>query len=218
MLNRSNHSRCATCYKLFCWCFGVTILMLSSCQIQSTPQLLPWSEQLAQLRVQAERHDEEAFLYLCFAFTPKTYDETLILDINESLNLTCDFMRPDGTSFRLRYDDLRVRGTLELTSVRGELDQIDPIAMRTLQKAQGTVQIGPREALVAAQPHSKQFRETAGPLMFSSTTLHVGDLAMQRANLPAIWSISHYSFSEEREQIWVSALDGTVIEREESEE
>ncbi|MEM8536033.1 MAG: hypothetical protein AAGF95_34725 [Chloroflexota bacterium] len=188
------------------------------CGCAAEPQHLSWPEQLERLQARARWEDREALLYLCIATEPESYNETLTLANDESLTISCDFMRPDGTTFRLRYDDLRVRGTLELTSVRGELEQVDPIAMRTLQNAQGDVQIGPRAALVAAQPHSVQFREKAGPLMFSTVILHVGEFSMQRANLPAIWSVLHYSFSEEREQIWVSALDGTVIEREETEE
>ena len=90
--------------------------------------------------------------------------------------------------------------------------------MQTLEQAQGAPQIGPREALVAAQAHSEAFYERVGPVASSSVILFLGEWSEERTKLPAMWSVGHYSFSKESEYIWVSALDGTIVERAEAEE
>ncbi|NOK78455.1 MAG: hypothetical protein GFH24_608350n113 [Chloroflexi bacterium AL-N5] len=201
------------CVGISMW--GLVAICVSHCGMSATPQLLPWSEQLQQLQAQAVQHDAEALLHTCIVSEPGSYSETLTVAADEPLLLGCRFIRPDGTTFRLRYDDLHMSATLARDQGSGHITGFDQTALRTLQRAQGAPQIGPREALMAAQPYSEAFQERVGPIASSSAILRLGDLSMERTKLPAMWSITHYSFSKETEQIWVSALDGTVIEREE---
>ncbi|MEM8536032.1 MAG: hypothetical protein AAGF95_34720 [Chloroflexota bacterium] len=188
------------------------------CGCAAEPQLLPWPEQLERLQARAHREDPEALLHTCVVSEPWSYNETLTVAADEPLILGCRFILPDGTTFRLRYDDLHMPRTLSRDRGGGHITGFDQAALQTLQRAQGAPQIGPREALVAAQPHSEAFQERVGPIASSSAILHFGELSMERTQLPAMWSIGHFSFSKESEYIWVSALDGTVIEREETEE
>ncbi|MEM8534774.1 MAG: hypothetical protein AAGF95_28290 [Chloroflexota bacterium] len=170
------------------------------------------------LRARAVEHSPDALLHQCITFAPKSYGETFTLAADQSLLIACDFMRSDGSTFELEFDDLHMRGTLERTTAHRQGGFVDQAALQTLQRAQGAPQIGPREALVAAQPHSEAFQERVGPIATTSVILRLGELSVERTKLPAMWSIIHYSFSKEMEYIWVSALDGTVIEREETEE
>lgn len=196
--------------------WSLLLLVMSSCQAQATPQSLSWSEQVDLLRARAVEHAPDALLYQCITIAPKSYGETLTLAADQPLLIACDFMRSDGSTFELEFDDLHMRETLERTKAHSQGGSVNPATLQALQQAQGTPQIGPREAFTAAQQFSEQFQQEEGTILQSGAILYVGEWAMQKVNLPAAWSIGHYSESKVSKYIWVSALDGTVIEREEA--
>ncbi|MEM8534784.1 MAG: hypothetical protein AAGF95_28340 [Chloroflexota bacterium] len=198
--------------------WGLLLLVMSSCQAQANPQPLSWSEQVDLLRARAVEHSPDALLHQCIIIAPRSYEETLTLAADQSLLVSCDFMRSDGSTFELEFDDLHMQETLKRTKSHSRGGSVESATIQALQRAQGAPQIGPREALVAAQAHSEAFQERVGPIASSSAVLFLGELSVERTKLPAMWSIGHFSFSKESEYIWVSAIDGTVIEREEAEE
>ena len=198
---------------------GVDQLMLGlvcGCAMES--QLMPWPEQLERLQARACWEDREALLHLCIVSPPFSYSETFTVDADQSLLIGCDFMCSDGSTFELEFDDLHMRGTLQRTKAHRQGWSVDPATIQALQHAQGAPQVGPREVLVGAQPYSEDFQEHAGPIAMTSAILLLGEWSEERTGLPAIWSISHYSFTKETEYIWVSALDGTIVERAEADE
>ena len=98
---------------------GLAVLgLVCGCAIGFQP--MPWPEQLERLQARARWEDREALLHLCIVSPPFSYSETFTVDADQNLTLVCRFLRPDGSSFELAYDDLRVHRTMELTSVRAE--------------------------------------------------------------------------------------------------
>ena len=198
--------------------WSLLLLVMSSCQAQATPQSLSWLEQVDLLRARAVEHSPDALLHQCIIIAPRSYEKTLTLAADEPLTISCDFMRSDGSTFELEFDDLHMRGTLERTKAHSRGGSVNAATLQALQRAQGAPQIGPRAAFAAAQQPSEQFQEEEGTILQSGAILFLGEWAMQEVNLPAAWSVSHYSESKAHKQIWVSALDGTVIEPEEAKE
>ncbi|MEM8534775.1 MAG: hypothetical protein AAGF95_28295 [Chloroflexota bacterium] len=191
---------------------GLIGLVCMVCGCAAEPQHLSWSEQLAFLQARAYREDPEAVLRRCFTrVTDDSY--TISLDLNDlhRLAIDCEWLVPLGRYLQIDYVDDALSQTMNVYRVGPPLT-VDTTTLRTLEHAQGAIQLGPREVLAAVQPLSQQFMATEGEIMSIGLWLWMGSGVNAEHGVPAIWQVSHGSWDGTNQYLYISAVDGTILE------
>ena len=185
------------------------LLVATGCTQKSEPQLLPWPEQWQHVQALAHEQDAMATVSACVAAVPQDrYNTSLVILSSQSLEISCYFRRPNSTTFEIDYDDRYVTQTIRITPAEG---YTGPVSRQIPE----TLHIGPREALAAARPLSQGFLATVQEIKLTGVVLATDHSILADFGVPAAWQVKHFADNDQRFDIWINPVDGTVIEPEE---
>ena len=195
------------CSVVMNWCVMLISLLLvaTGCAQNPEPQLLPWPEQWQHVQTLAHEQDATATLSTCVTIPRDRYDTSLMLLSSESLNIRCKFRRSNGTTFEIAYDDQYLASTIRITPAEGYTGPVN-------RQIPETLQIGPREALAAARPLSQDFLATVQEIKLTGVVLATDHSILADFGVPAAWHVTHFADNDQRFDIWINPLDGTIIE------
>lgn len=187
------------------------LLLGSGCQAQASAGPLPWSEQLEHLQSRAHREDPDAVLSTCFASVmDDPYKESVDLSDLHTLDIMCFWSVPQDKTIRIDYSDHAMKQTLDM---RREFESMSPSStLQALARAQATIPLGPRDVLAIVQPHSKQFLTRENTIISINIALWTATPKNTEYAVPVIWQVAHTSLDGTAQYLYVSAIDGSILE------
>jgi hypothetical protein len=177
----------------------------------------PWVEQLASARQVVQQETSGARLETVSARA--AYKATMTTDGVSAMEITFEFVSPNRDLqangreplyplYSITIDDRDPR----ITHLLGGKSLISSVPPANMQEALQLVQISPRDVLQRTRSEAEIFfGHPIQPRDFS-IILDLADLAQERYNVAAAWSI-RYTDGTKAVTIWLDARDGQILDR-----